>query len=71
MPGGDVLAQIIGIAAKDVVALDLLWCEKQHPAEKKAKPTGMNLYENTARAHQGASSWRLAILHLRIHGLKK
>jgi hypothetical protein len=30
MPGRDVLARIIGITAKDVVALDLLWCEKQH-----------------------------------------
>ena len=30
VPGGDVFARIIRIAAKNVVALDLLWCEKQH-----------------------------------------
>jgi hypothetical protein len=30
MPGGDVFARIIGITAKDVVALDLLWLEKLH-----------------------------------------
>jgi hypothetical protein len=30
MPGGDVLARIIGIAAKDAVALDLFRLEKLH-----------------------------------------
>jgi hypothetical protein len=30
MPGGYIFARIIGITAKDVVALDLLWRKKLH-----------------------------------------
>jgi len=31
----------------------------------------MNLYENTAYRHQGASTWPLTTTHLLTHGLKK
>ena len=42
-----------------------------NPAEKNGQPTGMNLYENTAYRHQGASTWPLTTTHLLTHGLKK
>ena len=38
MPGGDVLARILGIAAKDVVALDLLRLQELHALAHYAAP---------------------------------
>ena len=37
------------------------WDALTHPAEKKAQPTGMNLYETNAYRHQGAPRVRIVV----------